>query len=901
MGTQSAPPDLVRGLADRYRIDGDLGSGGMATVHRARDLVHDREVAIKVLRPELGSVLGSERFLTEIRLTARLGHPHILPVIDSGEAGGRLYYVMPLVRGRSLRERLEAEGRLGVTESVAIISQVASALDHAHGLGIVHRDIKPENILLFEGEAMLADFGLALAADVARDERLTSSGIALGTPAYMSPEQAGAGLTIGPASDIFSLAATLYEMLGGETPHAGASTHAIFARLLTEPPTPLRTLRPDLPPAVGEAVMRALAKVPADRFPSAGAFATALRAGAADAASAPTERYLRPTPSTPRRTTWIAVGVLAAVAGVGSMAWWARNDDPPAPAGRVTQLTTSGAATTPVISPDGSQVAYVEGRCDPVRCRYALVIRETASEVSRTILDGLDYAFPYQWKDDGLWLVFGGGGPDLPGGQYVISRLGGSPILIHFGSAIFAPRSDTIFSAKIVETAPPAPVYVEVRPPPWSAVRDSFGLIPPRPGMWLNGFRRSPRSDRWVYAWFPMTTGPGLLSTHDRAGQLVDSVTGIGVNYFRWNATGTAVYLPLERRPGEQGSGSLQRFAIDPRSGRFGRVDTIALAPGVTSSEVYDYAADGRDLVFQSTRPGESTVILFEGGTRGARAAERIVTRSTRTVSGGITPDGRHIFVRSELVRGTSVVHQWSVRPVDGVGDRPLAPPAAMAFAYAIEDSAVLQVEYDTAEGSRVVHYPLAGSPRVVASGLGPVADITPGPDRGVLVLAQGGDSLAHYTSTGGRLWQIAPTGPGEYIAAILTSPARDRVVAFVLAPSELVTDVSVATVRLVVIDTRTGEVVTRGRFEVGWFVPLTWGADGQLHLAAAPAYGQQTRHVRVRPTGGPLELLGPVDVPLDPSSRGWCTASNDLRRRVCNSTTILTDINLFRGEAPLP
>jgi len=290
------PPDqleqLGTALAGRYSVERELGRGGMATVYLADDLRHQRKVAIKVLRPELGSVLGPERFTREIRMAAGLTHPHILPLHDSGEAGGLLFYVMPYVRGESLRQRLSRQKQLPTEEAAAIVRQVAAALDHAHGHGLVHRDIKPENILLHEGEAMVTDFGIALAAGGAAGERLTATGLMVGTPEYMSPEQAAGERTLDPRSDIYSLGCVLYEMLAGEPPYTGPTAQAVIAKRFIDPVPRVRRLRPAVPAAVEEAVMRALARVPADRFASAGALAEALTGPASDTARAPSVAVL---------------------------------------------------------------------------------------------------------------------------------------------------------------------------------------------------------------------------------------------------------------------------------------------------------------------------------------------------------------------------------------------------------------------------------------------------------------------------------------------------------------------------------------------------------------------------------------------------------------------------------
>jgi serine/threonine protein kinase len=273
---------LQAALSDRYAIERELGSGGMAMVYLSRDRKHERQVALKVMRPELSAILGGERFLREIRIAAKLNHPHILALHDSGEADGFLYYVMPYVEGESLRSKIDREKQLSIDEAVTLTRQVASALDYAHQQGVIHRDIKPENILLHRGEAVVADFGIALAITAAGGDRLTETGLSLGTPAYMSPEQATGAGELDARADVYSLGAVLYEMVTGEPPQTGATVQAVIARLLSERPAKPRVLRDSVPEAMDRAIMKALAKVPADRFPSAAEFATALTAEVAE-------------------------------------------------------------------------------------------------------------------------------------------------------------------------------------------------------------------------------------------------------------------------------------------------------------------------------------------------------------------------------------------------------------------------------------------------------------------------------------------------------------------------------------------------------------------------------------------------------------------------------------------
>lgn len=282
---------LRAALTDRYAVERELGRGGMATVYLAQDLKHRRPVAIKVLAPELAAALGRERFLREIETAAGLTHPHILPLHDSGEADGFLYYVMPYVEGESLRDRLNREGQLAIDDAILVATEVASALSYAHSRGVVHRDVKPDNILLSDGGAIVADFGIAGAIAAARGGKLTQTGIVLGTPAYMSPEQGSGERTVDGRSDVYSLGCVLYEMLTGEPPFTGPTAQAIIAKRFTDPVPSARRLRETVPAAVDRAIAKALARTPADRFATTHEFAEALRAPADTSATpAPDDR-----------------------------------------------------------------------------------------------------------------------------------------------------------------------------------------------------------------------------------------------------------------------------------------------------------------------------------------------------------------------------------------------------------------------------------------------------------------------------------------------------------------------------------------------------------------------------------------------------------------------------------
>ncbi|MEJ2186580.1 MAG: serine/threonine-protein kinase, partial [Gemmatimonadota bacterium] len=348
-------------LTDRYRIERELGRGGMATVYLAEDRRHARKVAIKVLRPELAAVLGAERFLQEIRVTANLTHPHILPLHDSGEAAGFLYYVMPFVEGESLRQRLDREHQLPIDEAVSITREVADALGYAHSHGIVHRDIKPENILLESGHASVADFGIALAVAAAGAERLTATGVVVGTPAYLSPEQASGEQDLDGRSDLYALGCVAYEMLTGEPPATGRSAAAILARRLSEAPPSVRATRGTVPTDLDDILRRTMAPLPADRPRTAAALIAEL-----DRIATPARRAREP--GRKRRGLAIGAGV-AVVAIAGAALIWGIRGQRPSP--------TTAAANQVMVLPYDNRTG--DASLDPVGAMVAEWVTEGLS------------------------------------------------------------------------------------------------------------------------------------------------------------------------------------------------------------------------------------------------------------------------------------------------------------------------------------------------------------------------------------------------------------------------------------------------------------------------------------------------------------------------------------------
>jgi serine/threonine-protein kinase len=458
---------LNQALEGRYHIERELGQGGMATVFLADDLKHDRKVAVKVLKPELAAVLGAERFVVEIKTTASLQHPHILPLFDSGTADGFLFYVMPFIEGETLRDKLNRESQFGVEEAVRIAREIADALDYAHRHGVIHRDIKPENILLHDGRPMVADFGIALALSAAAGGRMTETGLSLGTPHYMSPEQATADKDITARADVYSLASVLYEMLAGEPPHTGSTAQQIIMKIIAEPVQSVTRLRKAVPPNVAAALSKALEKLPADRFETAKAFADALAnpsftlegtsvftaasarknsralvafgTGCIGFAALAVWALLRAAPAPPvLRYTFTMPSIVGTVqlgvpviapdgsyfvflgpvqgGGPGQQVWMKRRD-----AYAATPVPGTVGAEAVTISPDGKSLALAGTQL------RTLVL---ASGVTATLVDrGVASAGGTAWLDDGtiVYVRSEGGLPELAS----VSSAGGQPTLFH--------------------------------------------------------------------------------------------------------------------------------------------------------------------------------------------------------------------------------------------------------------------------------------------------------------------------------------------------------------------------------------------------------------------------------------------------------------------------------------
>jgi hypothetical protein len=652
--SESFHAPLTAILGERYTIERELGAGGMAIVYLAHDRKLDRDVALKVLRPELGAVLGAERFLTEIKISARLDHPHILTLIDSGDADGMLYYVLPYVRGESLRDKLKRQHQLSLDEALTITKQVASALDYAHRQGLVHRDIKPENILLQEGEAMLTDFGIALAVTEAGGNRLTQTGLSLGTPQYMSPEQATGDRTVDARSDVYSLASVLYEMLAGEPPVSGGSAQAMIAKLMTEKPTRLRILRDTLPDAVDEAVAKALAKTPADRFASAGEFIRAL-----DAGGGATQPKVA---AAPRRKTAV-FGAIAAVVVLGAAAVAARgtfsHKSSRASLGPKTQLTVSGGVYVPAISPDGKQLAFVTRTCGAGGCTFSVVEQDIGGATTRSILEGATAAYELQWSPDRRNLLFNGtvGGRF---GTFLVSALGGPPRFLTAGAAAFYADGDSLLVGPGTRGDS---VYTIAVSGLDGVRRDS--IVVRGAGQGLAELSVIPGTN-WIVTLI-LQAPHGLWQVIDRTGKVADRV----VNACTCGGIGSidAVWL---RREGDAAGESIVRIAVDRATGHLSTMQDTMVTALFTNFTV---TSDGSKMVMdEGTLEYGVWATDLSAIVKGQLPNDGRVARASNDVQASVSPDGARLLLRR--VVPTTGVHtgvQFGVRAYGSPTETPLS------------------------------------------------------------------------------------------------------------------------------------------------------------------------------------------------------------------------------------
>jgi eukaryotic-like serine/threonine-protein kinase len=661
---------LTIALADRYRIERELGAGGMATVYLAEDLKHHRKVALKVLKPELAYALGPERFLREIETTANLRHPHILPLYDSGAAGGAagregvdlrpyLYYVMPFVEGESLRDRLDREKQLPLEDALRIAREVADALSYAHGHGIVHRDIKPENILLENGHALVADFGIARALSGAGTDRLTETGLAVGTPSYMSPEQAAGERDVDGRSDLYALGCVLYEMLAGQPPFTGPTVESIVRQHLTAPPPPITQLRPAVPASVTAAVERALAKNPADRFSPVGQFAEAL--------SAPQSL---PSPAGgpfPRR--WQVVAGLAALSILTVavvLALRLRHGEVAPTVARTLQVTRDpGLEVDPALSPDGSLVAYAAG--PPARMQ--IFVRQVGGGRTIALTDDSTQGFRWpRWSPDGSLVAYQG-----EGGIAVVPALGGQSRMV-----------------------------VRLERLPAESISSA--------GSRLNGFAWSPDGRRIAYT----AGGTGDVQLVSIDGGAPTRLPGVPeLHSLAWSPDGSSLagvggnilFVFGGAYFGNQGASSIWVLPVDGKPAvRITDDRYLNMSP--------QWAPDGQHLFWVSDRGGSRDVyrIRLNGAGTAVGEPERLTTGAdAHTIS--LSANGRRLaYARFRTLSNIWSIPMPSAGPVSIEGARPVTRGNQTIETAAVSrDGRWLVFDSDRSGGSQIYKMPTAG------------------------------------------------------------------------------------------------------------------------------------------------------------------------------------------------
>jgi len=857
---------LATALADRYHVERELGAGGMATVFLAHDLKHEREVALKVLRPDLAAVLGAERFLAEIKITAGLDHPHILTLIDSGVADGFLYYVLPYVRGESLRAKLEREKQLGIEESLAIARQVASALDYAHRQGVVHRDVKPENILLQEGEAILTDFGIALAVKEAGGRRLTETGLSLGTPQYMSPEQATGDRELDARSDVYSLGAVLFEMLSGVPPVTGPTVQAMIAKLITERPVRLRSLRDTVPEGIDNAVARALSRVPADRHSSAAGFAAALEAGSA-AGREPRARQRRWPLVAALALLVVAVAVAGTVAGRQLLG---RRHAPVALRDR-TQLTSTGNVRRPAISADGRQIAFVVTECDARRCTSAVDLQDVGGTTRRRVVEGATSIYRIEWSADRRTLLFNGSYGGAFGG-FLVSALGGEPRHVSAHPASFSADGDSLI---IVRFAASPEKWVRIASLD-GVVRDSFLVDIPGARIWsVWDVPGSP----WFIAVVAHGSHTDIVSV-DRRGRTGDRFSVARLAAMARTTDDALWYAPglVNRLP------RIIRVPFDADGGRFG-ADHDTVYTGSTWG--FDVTADGGTLVLDegSTDFGVWALPLADA-LHGSLPPDRRLLTSSAEFSATISPDGRRLLVGRGNVRSpeTADAPSYSFMPFDGGPETPLplVNPGTVYWA----DSTTLAV-WERPDGDRLSLMDVRTLRRRE------VLDLPDTAIWGFAALPGGGWAWLTPQGAGFRVLARGDTRPRDYpkpawdLSLHDLHATRDGA-GVLIAGFDAETFDSLRVERIALADGAAVPWAT-DYAEYGWVNPL---ADGTFLLVRRGDQESVTLEHLLGP--GRVDTLGTIPRPVTSFS-----ASADLRRAVLTSYDYRGDIYMSRVVRP--
>ncbi len=841
---------LTKALADRYRIERELGAGGMATVYLAEDLKHRRRVAVKVLRPELAATMGPERFAREIEVAARLQHPHILALLDSGEADGFFYYAMPYVEGETLRERLARSGELPVHEAVRLLAEIAEALAEAHKAGVVHRDIKPENILLSGRHALVMDFGIAKAVTEASGrQQLTTAGLALGTPAYMAPEQATADPQIDGRVDIYALGVVGYEMLTGRPPFYGLTPQQTLAAHVTQDAVPVGRQRSGLAPALDAVIMKCLAKRPADRFQTADELVSVLEPLATPSGGmTPTQTRPIMALKTDRKVRWLlaAVGLVLLLAGGFALV---RRTTPLPVMGHSEQLTSDpGLEIQPAISPDGKLVAYSAGNSSRMR----VFLRPVGGGRTIPLSDDTASVETHpQWSPDGSTLLF-----LTRGGVSVSPALGGS------AQAIVPPAGTAI-----VTTATWSPSGKEIA----FARRDSLLVVPVGGGLMrlvgtgafdLHSCTWSPNA-RWIACVAgnseSVLPGTGFGNLSPSSVVLYPASGGAPITVLEarvfnqspvWSPDGTRLLLVSSR------DGPRDIYALSLSSAGRPVGEPVRLTTGLGAISM-SLSASGQRLVYAvySAQANLWSAPLASGSLTGPQGATQVTNSHQVIEYVGVSRDGRWLLYDSDL-RGNADLYRM---PVDGGPSEQLTSDPADEFGPDLSPDGLTIAYHTWRHGSRDIEVkPLnGGAVESVAGGPGQESFPVWSPDGSAILFW---DQVVPYSmfivrrkSGGGWLAPERIASPGVFP---VWSPDGRAIACISAFPSDQP--------RLMVVSAAGG--TPRPLFEPGSAGPFAekalWSPDGRtLYFKAHDARGRTTFWA-VSATGGTPRMLLRLDDP---------------------------------------